>query len=330
MLINCLQSLLLVSVASVPATSQECEVKEQTDQTHGNDNSLYYEEGGWRTHTADILVEAGPCHLPILDGRTLTNADFLRDYAYQRPFVVRDATNQNTFRALCQRERILADWGDSKVVLSSANSYSYDKRTVSFRHYCDHVMAPQKLKTFANGKHLINCLKNPKKLCQINPNSMIFAETFYFFGDNDVVEWEDFFAEYKQPPYKLPMHSAALSFGVAGPGTGVPFHFHGPGFAETLFGRKRWFLTQPEFKPEFHPNKTTLQWFLEDYERVREETDIMECTLRPGEVRLIMETGFASFRASFVLLQIIYFPDRWWHATLNIDTSVFMSTFLSP
>ena len=81
------------------------------------------------------------------------------------------------------------------------------------------------------------------------------------------------------------MHSAALSFGVAGPGTGVPFHFHGPGFAETLFGRKRWFLTQPEFKPEFHPNKTTLQWFLEDYERVREETDIMECTLRPGEVR---------------------------------------------
>jgi oxalate decarboxylase/phosphoglucose isomerase-like protein (cupin superfamily) len=28
--------------------------------------------------------------------------------------------------------------------------------------------------------------------------------------------------------------------------------------------------------------------------------------------------------------EIIYFPDRWWHATLNIDTTVFMSTFLSP
>ena len=24
----------------------------------------------------------------------------------------------------------------------------------------------------------------------------------------------------------------------AGPGTGVPFHFHGPGFAEVIFGRK--------------------------------------------------------------------------------------------
>ena len=97
------------------------------------------------------------------------------------------------------------------------------------------------------------------------------------------------------------MHSAALSFGVAGPGTGVPFHFHGPGFAETLFGRKRWFLTQPEFKPEFHPNKTTLQWFLEDYERVREETDIMECTLRPGEVRMYTATHQVVGR-SFVCL----------------------------
>lgn len=25
---------------------------------------------------------------------------------------------------------------------------------------------------------------------------------------------------------------------VSGPGTGVPFHFHGPGFAEVIYGRK--------------------------------------------------------------------------------------------
>ena len=34
---------------------------------------------------------------------------------------------------------------------------------------------------------------------------------------------------------------------------------------------------------------------------------------------------------SYILtFQLIYFPDKWWHATLNIDTSVFISTFLSP
>ena len=100
------------------------------------------------------------------------------------------------------------------------------------------------------------------------------------------------FDEYNPPPYQLPRHSGAYSFGLAGPGSGVPMHFHGPGFAETLYGRKRSFLTATENVPDFHPNKTTLQW------------------LRPGEV--------------------LYFPDKWWHATLNIDTAVFISTFLSP
>ncbi|KAA8585730.1 hypothetical protein FQN60_004424 [Etheostoma spectabile] len=49
----------------------------------------------------------------------------------------------------------------------------------------------------------------------------------------------------------------------SGPGTGVPFHWHGPGYSEVIYGRK-----------------------------------------------------------------VLYFPDRWWHATLNLDTSVFISTFL--
>ena len=70
------------------------------------------------------------------------------------------------------------------------------------------------------------------------------------------------------------------------------------------------FLTDPEVRPEFHPNKTTLQWYFQDYQKVKSEIQLYECTLRPGE--------------------IIYFPDKWWHATLNLDTSVFISTFLSP
>jgi hypothetical protein len=62
---------------------------------------------------------------------------------------------------------------------------------------------------------------------------------------------------------------------VAGPGSGVPFHFHGPGFGEAVHGRKRWFLTRPEIRPQFHPNETTLQWFLQKYPTVIEEVIIM-------------------------------------------------------
>ena len=43
-------------------------------------------------------------------------------------------------------------------------------------------------------------------------------------------------------------------------GTGVPFHFHGPGFAEVIHGAKRWFLYPFEERPEFDPDRTTLEW----------------------------------------------------------------------
>ena len=41
-------------------------------------------------------------------------------------------------------------------------------------------------------------------------------ETFYWFGDNNYTEWEELFNEYKEPPYQLPEHTGAYSFGIAG------------------------------------------------------------------------------------------------------------------
>ncbi|VDM70413.1 unnamed protein product [Strongylus vulgaris] len=43
-------------------------------------------------------------------------------------------------------------------------------------------------------------------------------------------------------------------------GTGVPFHFHGPVFAEIIYGSKRWFLYPFEERPEFEPDHSTLEW----------------------------------------------------------------------
>ncbi|XP_031698307.1 jmjC domain-containing protein 8, partial [Anarrhichthys ocellatus] len=136
----------------------------------------------------------------------------------------------------------------------------------------------------------------------------VSSETLYFFGDNNVTEWQRLLDQYESPPYVLPHTSAALSFGIAGPGSGVPFHWHGPGFSEVIYGRKRWFLYPPDKEPHFHPNRTTLSWVTETYPHLPEEEAPLECTISPGEV--------------------LYFPDRWWHATLNLDTSVFISTFL--
>lgn len=94
-------------------------------------------------------------------------------------------------------------------------------------------------------------------------------DTLYFFGDNNLTEWGPLFQQYVPPPFRIPGTSLAYSFGIAGgvgiagqdggcgqpqggrfsptsnlptpaigSGSGVPFHWHGPGFSEVIFGRK--------------------------------------------------------------------------------------------
>ncbi|NXT72758.1 JMJD8 protein, partial [Chaetops frenatus] len=152
-------------------------------------------------------------------------------------------------------------------------------------------------------------------------------------GDNNFTEWGPLFQHYVPPPFRIPGTSPAYSFGIAGSGSGVPFHWHGPGFSEVIFGRKRWFLYPPDKTPHFHPNETTLAWLQHTYPTLPPAQRPLECTLRPGEVSPggLQGTPGLPARAGgpqLCVLQVLYFPDRWWHATLNLDTSVFISTFL--
>lgn len=97
-------------------------------------------------------------------------------------------------------------------------------------------------------------------------SSCVPLDTLYFFGDNNFTEWGPLFQHYVPPPFRIPGTSPAYSFGIAGgcgmgtrgmglgrdwglspaptpgstagSGSGVPFHWHGPGFSEVIFGRK--------------------------------------------------------------------------------------------
>ncbi|XP_035696024.1 jmjC domain-containing protein 8-like [Branchiostoma floridae] len=246
-------------------------------------HKLLYSNGGWYTDTENLIAQPGPCNIDVRD-ESLTQRDFLQKYAEKAPVIFRSVTDNSNFRKLCSKSSLVENYGSKEVILSSANTYSYTKVPVSFQHYVEEILRPQDANTLGN-------------------------ETLYLFGDQNYTEWEPLLDHYVQPPYYLPGHTGALSFGLAGAGTGVPFHFHGPGFGEVIYGRKRWFLYPPDQQPAFNPNRTTLQWVMEKYPQLEESEKPYECTIGPGE--------------------IIYFPDRWWHGTLNIDTSVFISTFLA-
>ncbi|CAJ0578612.1 unnamed protein product, partial [Mesorhabditis spiculigera] len=240
--------------------------------------------GGWITDEKDIIGKDGPCNIERYDADDLSQAEFLKRFAYSEPIIIYNIDNEE-FKLRTERERMLQEWGEMDIVLNSANTYSYTRVPSSFKEYLEHKLKPQNLETLGN-------------------------ETLYLFGDIDQKAWKPLLDAYKMPEYTLPGHQPALSFGLAGAGTGVPFHFHGPGFAEVIHGSKRWFLYEYEDRPEFDPDRTTFEWYLKDYPNLPREKKPLECLLKPGEV--------------------IYFPDKWWHATLNCETSVFISTFLSP
>ncbi|NXD44701.1 JMJD8 protein, partial [Copsychus sechellarum] len=256
---------------------------------------------------AGTVPEEPRCTVERADA-SLTYSLFLQRFAFSRPVILDGFTDNSAFRALCTREKLLAAFGPFPVRLSTANTYSYRKVDVPFQEYVEHLLKPQ----------------DPARLG---------SDTLYFFGDNNFTEWGPLFQHYVPPPFRIPGTSPAYSFGIAGgcgmgtrgmglgglpstnppgsaagSGSGVPFHWHGPGFSEVIFGRKRWFLYPPDKTPHFHPNETTLAWLQHTYPTLPPAQRPLECTLHPGEV--------------------LYFPDRWWHATLNLDTSVFISTFL--
>ncbi|KAM6424323.1 jmjC domain-containing protein 8 isoform 4-T4 [Liasis olivaceus] len=199
--------------------------------------TLLETDGGWRTSRHAALSEDGSCTVERRDS-TLTFAQFIQQYAFSRPVILQGLTDNTEFQAQCTKDQLLARFGEHLVRLSTANTYSYHKVDLPFQDYVDHLLEPQDLASLG-------------------------SETLYFFGDNNFTEWGSLFQKYNPPPFQLPGTMGAYSFGIGGSGSGVPFHWHGPGFSEVIFGRK-----------------------------------------------------------------VLYFPDRWWHATLNLDTSVFISTFL--
>uniref|UniRef100_A0A914Y539 JmjC domain-containing protein n=1 Tax=Panagrolaimus superbus TaxID=310955 RepID=A0A914Y539_9BILA len=242
------------------------------------------DNGGWQLPGEERFGYEGPCTIDRIDGKKLTQDEFLSEYAYTKPVIVYNVDNSH-FKKICEKDEMLKEWSDADVVLNSANTYSYSRIPSTFGAYIEKHLKPQNLSTLGN-------------------------ETLYLFGDIDQSLWKPLLDAYQLPAWTVPNHDPALSFGIAGSGTGVPFHFHGPGFAEVLHGSKRWFLQPFNKRPYFNPDKSSLDWYLNEYPKLKSHERPYECLMKPNE--------------------IIYFPDKWWHATLNSETSVFISTFLSP
>ncbi|XP_023584106.1 jmjC domain-containing protein 8 isoform X1 [Trichechus manatus latirostris] len=295
-------------------------------------------DGGWQRGGPGAPAAVAEEERCTVERRAdLTYAEFVQRYAFFRPVILQGLTDNTRFRALCSRERLLALFGDSVVRLSTANTFSYQKVDLPFQEYVEQLLHPQDPTSLGNGEPRlsggdgggtwVSGFQSPLVLCwqtrctsSATTTSLNGRRSSATTHHPHLACWAPPLLTALESQVGVPTGSRDLCVYVGGDkmvtscsdptgaGSGVPFHWHGPGFSEVIYGRKRWFLYPPEKTPEFHPNKTTLAWFHDTYPTLAPSARPLECTIQAGEV--------------------LYFPDRWWHATLNLDTSVFISTFL--
>ena len=79
-------------------------------------------------------------------------------------------------------------------------------------------------------------------------------------------------------------------------------------FAEVFSGRKRWFVAPPDVKPLYDGKNTTLYWYRRVLPAWTDRSRLLEGICGPGD--------------------LLYLPSFWWHSTLNLGQTVFMSVFV--
>mmetsp|Transcript_32898 Transcript_32898/g.64527 ORF Transcript_32898/g.64527 Transcript_32898/m.64527 type:complete len:265 (+) Transcript_32898:74-868(+) len=231
-------------------------------------------------HIFDVGSINFPCTIAKVE--SLSMQRFLGEFRDQKPVIIARSTNNSKFASLTTLDALSTVYGSRKITLASSNTYSRSRKTTTMEKYIKQNMnSPVSLAAEAN-------------------------TTWYFFGDYVDSEWEELLSNYMLPPWS-PELNPRLSFGLGPHNSGVPFHFHGPGFSEVLHGKKRWFLYPRGQQFEFDPERTTLAWLHSVYNSLPETDRPLECVIQPGE--------------------ILYFPDQWYHGTLNIGPTVFVSTF---
>jgi archaellum component FlaD/FlaE len=312
---------------------KEKEKEEEEEKFGGWDQQTKY----WKANSSDLFgIHSYRCNIPRIPLGSITDQEF-RDRYQHFPVIFYLETSdkqskneenrqeekreeENTgkqqqidysqrnqrLREQLTKENLLELLGEEKVVLSSANAQSYEKIKIPFSDYVDQMMVPWERE--AKG-----------------------AERFYLFGDNawkTSAAWRRIAEFYEAVPLFDAQQKQSLSFGMGGSGSGVPFHTHGPVFAELFYGAKRWWFYPPDttiLKQYYDGDESSLQWLYRVYLPLfgplafaeASEQDFLlplplppplECTCYPSE--------------------ILWVPSGWFHSTLNIGETIFLSAFV--
>ena len=240
----------------------------------------------------------GRCDIDRVAAADMTPERFATEFAEKRPVIIVNATDNRRFRSLTRRAALLYCHGDVEV---SARKTEYPSRETEANSY------------YVSMGEYITKLTRRREFHETNSGG-----GWYMFTPSDLAmtQFRELFSTFRPPlryleaAYPGTQGAYAYSFGVGGPLTGVPWHDHSAVFAETVHGKKRWWLRSKKLPaPSFPLDKTSLAYAVELPSLAPGARDgVLDCTTGPGET--------------------LYVPGLWHHSTLNLGETVILSTFV--
>lgn len=212
-----------------------------------NPRATHYPCNIRRVTWAEIKREFGPSGLPPLHPDPLV---ILAENSATQPSSSShssDTTRRRNqlFRHLSQEDRILESFPPNfTVTLSSSNSFSEHRRKIPLVQYLselkDSVDRYRHHQSSSPHDHEYATIMQTISDATQKEASSLSNETWYLFGETYSPEWKAFLKNYELPICLACFpDSVALSFGIGNCGSGVQWHVHGPGFSESIVGKKR-------------------------------------------------------------------------------------------
>ncbi|CAF89469.1 unnamed protein product, partial [Tetraodon nigroviridis] len=150
---------------------------------------------------------------------------------YKEPLILTGLTDNTKFRFLCSKSTLLTQFGDRKVELSTREHSLLQEgwargtgssKDVRISELCGVFQHPTvfSVLVYVTFQEYVGDLLRPQALDALG------SETLYFFGGNNVTEWNSLFQHYESPPYgcrtpEQPTASGSQALELESPFTGM-------------------------------------------------------------------------------------------------------------
>jgi len=243
--------------------------------------------GGWSDVAAarDAPFAIVACTIDAVEATTMTPELFTSTYRHKRPVLLRNDSSNKA------TQRLVADRQAFLKAFGSASIGYGSQQDLSINGQGQEGMKVSQLleseawKDFGSGRR-----------------------SQYAF-DRGFLERNSLLREsIARPPY-LPNEFSRLMFGIGPSGSGLSFHYHQEAWNQLALGGKHWMLYEPGSMPQPEgecPGEVHLDWLTKVWPKLKGTPRAPhECVQRPGDV--------------------LYLPEGWWHATLNLGDTIAVS-----